>query len=156
MKKELAALQETDREFLYQVPAMIALLIAGVDDELDAKELAAAERIARYRKTVPRHPILIPYYEVVNERIHDDIEKLRKEYPSLAEQRTPIIAAQLEKLNMIFMQLNRDLSSAFYQSFKSFARHIAEADGGILGFFTISPEERRWMQLSMVQDPAEL
>lgn len=155
MKKALAALREEDREFLFLAPAMITILIAGADDDVEQKELEAAERITRYRKSVPRHAVLIPYYEDVHERIEKDIQHLLNEYPSLAELRNPIIAKQLEQLNRIFKQLDKETATAFYQSFISLARHIAESAGGVLGFFSVSPEEKKWMELDMIHDPSK-
>ena len=37
-----------------------------------------------------------------------------------------------------------------YKGFVSFAERIAKASGGILSFFTIGPEEKKWIGLPML------
>jgi hypothetical protein len=37
-----------------------------------------------------------------------------------------------------------------FKGYKSFAERIAKASGGILSFFSIGPEEKKWVGLPMI------
>lgn len=154
MEKLFAKLNPEEKELMLKVPAMITILIAGADDDIDEAEMSTATKILKYKSLVPENMIMEQYIKAVNLNFEDDVNSLLNDYPGLAELRNPIIAKQLEKLNTIFPKLNPDFNLIFYKSIKRFAKSIAEASGGVFGFFSISGEEKYWLELDMIHDPA--
>ena len=152
MIKEFGRLNEEERDLLLKAPAMVTILIAGADDDIDDQEKDKAERLAKF-KGISGDSLLLSYYTEVHQNFSLQLIELGKEYPAMAELRNPIIAKQLELLNNILPKLPRDYAIELYKSLKSFAKNIAEASGGFLGFLSVGSEEKDWVQLPMIQDP---
>ena len=62
------------------------------------------------------------------------------------------VSTELAKLNPILAKLDTCYAAALYQSFLSFAKHIARASGGILRFLTIGPKEHKVVELPMIEE----
>lgn len=154
MIRALKSLDEKEQEIILKAPAMIAILVAGADDDIDQRERDAARKITKYRR-LTGEPLLIPYYEMVYERFEETVLELLKDYPALATLRNPIIVKQLEQINDILPKLDKEYAAALYEGWKEFAHHVAKASGGFLGFFKVSQEERQWLDLSMIKDPTK-
>jgi phytoene dehydrogenase-like protein len=154
MIKALKTLDKKEQEIILQAPAMIAILIAGADDDIDQKERDEARKITKYRR-LTGEPILIPYYEMVFEHFEETIYKLLRNYPAMASLRNPIIVKQLEQINDILPKLDKEFAAALYDGLKEYAHHVAKASGGFLGFFKVSSEERKWLDLNMIEDPSK-
>jgi hypothetical protein len=146
-------LSKAEKELLFLAPAMVAILIAGADDDIDDKERATARKLIKYKEVAPKNAVLVPYIKKIRETFEEDITKLLTEYPGMAELRNPIIEEQLKRLNDILPKLSIDFSKAFYEGLRNFARNIAKASGGVLGFFSVSEEEKKWIDLEMINDP---
>ena len=56
-------------------------------------------------------------------------------------------------MNEILIKLDKTLAIKFYESLKDFAKKIAEASGGVLGYMSIGYEESKLIQLKMIKDP---
>lgn len=154
MLEQITQLTPEQQAQLYDAPVMITILIAGADDNFDAKERKKANELARFKKLNPDQPQVHAFYASVEERFEDRLAHWLGEYPALAESRNPIIAKQLEQLNPILTQLSTELSTALYKSFLSWARQVAESSGGVLGYFSIGEEEKSWVALPMLHDPS--
>lgn len=152
MIKDFERLTAEEREFMYRVPAMITVLIAGADDDIEEKETDAASRMAKLRSTMGDDE-LHAYYHEVDESFDDTLKGLIQAYPRMAESRNPIISKQLEQVNEVLPKLDPDFAASFYKSMKSFAKRIAESAGGVLGFASVSKEEKQWLELEMISDP---
>lgn len=147
-------LSKEEQDYLLKVPVMIAILIAGVDDDIDERELESARKWAQYKR-VTSDPLLIPYYELVYKHFDENMESLIMDYPSKASLRNPIIKKELEKINPILQKLDPEFARALYNSLKHYAKYVAEASGGFLGFFKVSPEEKELLDLPMIKNPTE-
>lgn len=154
MTNEIEKLSPEQQEQLYDAPVMITLLIAGADDDFDKKEKEKASDLARFKKLNTNQPLIQKFYEVVELRFEQRLQYWMNEYPKLAEIRNPIIAKQLELLNPILESLSFDLRIALYKSFTNWSKQVAEASGGVLGYFTIGEEEKKWVELPMLKNPA--
>ena len=153
--KALDRLSHEEQAFMLKVPALIAVLIGGADDDFDEKERALAEKLTRYKAhTHHDEQVLVPYFTEVHEHFESQLANLMHHYPASASLRNPQIAAELERLNTILPKLNRDFAITFYRSMRSLARRVAEASGGVLGFFSVGKEEHKWMELDMISDPS--
>lgn len=147
-------LNPEETELMLQAPALVTILIAGADENIDPEETGWAAKVAKYRKATAELPALREYYRAIEGRFVETIEKLIQELPAGLHARTAEIAAQLQGLNAIWPKLSPEFARAFYRDLKTLAEHVAKASGGLLGLGKISDKEREWLDLQMIQPPA--
>ena len=140
---------EASQQALREALPLIAILIGKADNNLDVKELELAKKIAHIR-TFNSPDYLIPFYEQVEKEFDDNMEMFLKELPEDTRTRCLIIAERLEKLNPILAALNPKPGSILYHGFVRFAKEIAKASGGFLGFMAVNSEESKWVNLPML------
>lgn len=153
MKSGIELLTSEEMELLYLVPAKLAILIAGADNDFDDKEKKAAVEFTKYKKLGHDNPLVQAYYAKVFDNFENNLYGLLKEYPDMAELRNPIIMKQLEQLNEILPKLESAFAQELYKSFRQYALQVAESSGGLMGFFAVGHEEREWLNLPGVNDP---
>lgn len=146
-----ANLTESEVELMKDAIPMITILIAGADDNIEAKERAWAEKVTNIR-TYSVEEAYQAYYTEVGQDFQVKLDKLIEQLPEDATQRNEILSAKLAQLNPILAKLDPKYGAQFYKEFKRFADHVAKASGGFLGFFSVSKEEARWTQLSMLDE----
>ena len=81
-------------------------------------------------------------------------ERLNKNIDSLPQNnisRQQKISDQLAELNAIFPKLDSSFNAKLYNSFISFARHVANASGGFINFNRESMAEKIWITLPMLE-----
>lgn len=149
--KNLTALEQQQ---LKDAIAYITILVAGADGDIDSKELNASEKLAQIR-SFSFHDELVPFYQEVSESLGDKLKELIEELPDEVEARQDAISAKLEKLNPILAKLSIHHGHIFYDSLVSFAKHIARATGGFIGFMSIGAEEKQVIDLPMITPIAE-
>lgn len=131
--------------------AWITLLIAGADGVIDENEKEWAQKLTEIRSySLPND--LVNFYAEVGKDFSDKIEKLISELPNDKIERNKILARNISGLNDILAELNPEMASELYKSFKSFAKHVAKASGGILGMMSISKEEEELIDLPMLNE----
>ena len=148
----LANLNEHEKRMLTEAPALIAILVAGADNNIDDAEKDWAEKVAHFR-SMKNDSILKDYYYEVDKLFDDTFNDYVKNLPEDAIERNKHIAAELGKLNEIFPKLDAEFSRELYDSFLSFADQVARASGGVLGFAAVSSDEKEWAQLHMIKKP---
>ena len=152
MIQEFKDLTEEEVDFMLRVPALVCTLIAGADSKIDNNEINEAVAISKLKQTRARKA-LIEYYRTVGNKFEEQFVGFNESFPKDAEERTPLIIAELEKVNPILKKLNRSFSIKFYHSIKDLAHKIAEASGGVLGFMSVSYSESKMIKLDMIKDP---
>ena len=90
------------------------------------------------------------FHEEVDQELHAKIEQLLAELPTKTSDRNHAISEVLSQLNPILAALDPAIGAYLYKSYKSYAHRIATSSGGILSFFTISAEEKKWVDLPML------
>lgn len=129
--------------------AQITVLIAGADGHIDSKELSWAEKITEIRSyNLPDN--LGNFYKEVGKDFHDKVEQLIAKLPSGVEERTHALTESLLAVNGVLAKLPVREAAELYQSYLSFAKHVAKASGGFLGFFRVTYEESHLMDLPMI------
>ena len=149
MTEYFKSLAEGDYKKLIQAVSEITILIAGADGEIDKNELEWAEKLTHIR-SYKMSKDLIGFYQEVGKTFHEDIEALIKELPSKTEERQAILSKRLEEVNPILGKLDHLVALHLYKSYTSFAKHVAKASGGVLGFFSIGPNESDLITLPMI------
>jgi len=154
MIKGLNKLSDKEIELMKETPALIAILVAGADGVIDEKEMCWAEKVKVFRST-KENSMLREYYSKVVKEYRKTMKDLIVKLPVNLSERNYEITKRLKGLNKILPKLNRKLSIEFYKSLLSYAEQVAKASGGIMGFASISPEERKWLSPDMIKDPSE-
>ena len=142
------ALSDSDRAALIAAPACITILIAGADRKIDDKEKNWASKVVNYR-TFTSDPMLNPYYTMVKERFSEDLNDCLKRWT--AETGEAMMKSDLADLNPILKKLDAEFAEHLKTSWRSLAKEVAEASGGFLGIGSVSSEEKRLMELDMIE-----
>ncbi|MEM9895845.1 MAG: hypothetical protein AAF789_05705 [Bacteroidota bacterium] len=153
MIEELKTLRDDEIDVVMKSPLYVALLIAGADGEIDSAERSEAIDIARNKQSRARDQ-LAEFYQVVGEDFEAKFNALEKELPQETDARNFAITSELRKLNFILPKVDKNFSIKLHASLKDLAKRIAEASGGVLGYLSISYEERKLMELKMIRDPS--
>ncbi|MEO6694772.1 MAG: hypothetical protein ABIY50_10855 [Ignavibacteria bacterium] len=152
MIPELRNLSEIETNLLLNTPALVTLLIAGAEGNIEAKELDWGAKITHFRGE-DRQSILQNYYKEVDANFNDILKQLISAMPQEVNERTTAINNELQKINEIYPKLEQDLSRELHKSYKSLAKHVAQASGGIWGYGSISPQEQKLIDLEVIKDP---
>jgi len=141
-------------EQLRKAIAQITILIAGADGNIEKQELSWAKKISQIREY--NHPVeLNEYYKSVGTDYDELVSTMISDLPNDTAERTTVLSNALTELNPILAKLDNDDAHFYYKSFRTFAEYVAKATGGILGFFSVSSEEKSLMSLPMIT-PIEL
>ncbi|MBK9981332.1 MAG: hypothetical protein IPP15_02720 [Saprospiraceae bacterium] len=149
MDQDLGLLSKDELTQLEDAFAYITILIAGADGKIDEKEITWAEKIAHIR-TFAGDERLKAFHEAVDQNLHSRIETLISELPKDVSSRSKMISEKLAQLNPVLSSLDSYIGAYLYKGFLTFAERVAKSSGGFLSFFTISPEERKWIGLPML------
>ena len=139
---------------MLETPAMIMILIAGADGVIDEKEMDRAEKVKMFRGSM-KNSMLKEYYKETGRDFRRTVYKLLAKFPDKLSERNYEITKRLKRINKILPKLSKRFSVRFYKSLISYAEQVAKASGGIMGFASVSPEEKIWLNLNMIDNPAE-
>jgi hypothetical protein len=151
MENHFTALTDTEYQQLKDAIADITILIAGADGEIDKEETTWAKKLTHIR-SYANSKVLHSFYEDVGAEFSEKLDKKIDSMSTNKEERTALISSNLNKLNPILAKLHPMIAAEMYQSYTSFAKHVAKASGGILGFFSISSEEQQLLDLDMLDE----
>lgn len=145
--KYFSDLNESEVNLLLKAPALITILIAGADNDIDDKEKSLGEKLVNYR-TFTSDTKLHEYYEEVNENFESQLSTMIDNWkPGSGKE----ISNDLAGLNAILPKLDATYADLLKASWRSLAKKVAEADGGFVGFGSISKEESQLIDLSMIE-----
>ncbi|MEM6522388.1 MAG: hypothetical protein AAF693_01295 [Bacteroidota bacterium] len=147
-------LEQNEIEVMFKVPILVSILIAGADNNIDNTEIKKAISLSKIKQQKARKD-LIDYYKIVGADFEDKLKILIQQYPVDAEDRNPLIIAELKKLNTILPKLDKNFAVDIYQSIRDIARKVAEASGGLLGYLAVGYEESKFVGLDMIDDPSK-
>lgn len=138
-----------DIQLIKDAYAYITVLIAGADGKIEDKELEWAEKIVQIR-TFSGDERFFPIHEAITAELPGKIRSLIAELPTDTAARNSAISGKLVELNPILAKLHPATGAYLYKGFVNFAERIAKASGGFLSFFSIGPEEKKWIGLPML------
>ncbi len=151
MLKEFKNLTPAEQQLMFDAIPLITVLVAGADDDIDEVELAEAKRLADIR-SFNNSGQTNAYYEAIDNSLTQRIQELIKELPNALAPRQEAIVEQLRGLNDVFAKMEEPFGYLYYKSFRSFAKHVAEAHGGFMRFMTIGPQEAEVIDLPMLEE----
>jgi len=154
MLPEFKNLTEEETSLMLMTPALVTLLIAGVEGDIDKKEMDWGGKIAHFRANADN--ILQGYYREADNSFPETLNSLIKAMPEDVKERSEKIKNELSKLNDILPKLDPEFSREFYNSMRSLSRQVAQASGGVWGYGSISPEEQKYLDLESISPPEGL
>ena len=152
MLKEFEGLSEDEIDLLLSVPILISVLIAGADGIIDQKEKKEAILLS-YAKHHHVTKQLEGYYKLVGHNFEEKLLTCIAKTSDDLDIRNGDLIQELRKLNSILPKLDKNFSIKFYASIEDWAKRIAEASGGILGYMSITYEEAKLLTLKMIRTP---
>jgi hypothetical protein len=90
------------------------------------------------------------FYPEIGESFQGRLEELSSALPEDLASRNASISENLAALNPILRKLEPKHAAHLYSELKTFAKHVARASGGFLKFWSVSAEEKKWIELPMV------
>ena len=147
--KELAELSEAEAKAVLSAPALITVMIAAADDNIEAKELSWGAQVVDYRSHIGDED-LYDYYEAAEVYFDDNIKVLMAEEVAGHQDRISHIEQSLTAINGSLDKLNHLYAQKLAKSWRSLATQIAKSSGGVLGFGSISAQEKDLLDLKMI------
>lgn len=154
MLKEFENLTPAETAAMFDAIPNIIILVAAADDDMDETEIAAAQKLADVR-SYSNSSRLGAYYESIDDGLENRVRELYAGLPKNLGEREAVLTERLAALNAILAKLESPFGYLYYSSFRSFARHVAEANGGFLRYFTVGPKEDKVVDLPMLTEIAE-
>ncbi|MDH4091320.1 MAG: hypothetical protein OEV74_17780 [Cyclobacteriaceae bacterium] len=151
MIKEFVNLTDKEVELMFKAPVLVCILIAGADGNIDRKELK--EAIAQSQKL--HKSSLVSYLKEVSLDFEDKLKVLLQSYPYDATERNTMLIEELGQLNGIWGKIDMDFAAQFYHMLRELAERIAASSGGLWGMKTVTGEEAKLLQLSMISEPSK-
>ncbi len=151
MIHEFKNLNADEINLMLITPAMVTLLIAGAEGNVDEKEIDWGSKIAHFRAN--EHTILQNYYQEIDKNYNDTLKQLIDVMPDDVNERSKKINTELSKLNSVLPKLDPDFAKEFYKSMLSLSTQVAQASGGLWGYGSISPEEKKHLNLEVINPP---
>jgi len=141
----------SEAEYLKLIGAipLITVLIAGADGEVRKNELEWAAKVTKIRGYKMTKDLAI-FYKEVGLNYAEKLEECFKTFPETSSDSTRLISDRLSQLNPILAKLHPKTGAKLYRSYLSFAKHVAKASGGFLGFFTINSNEAKLIGVPML------
>ncbi len=152
MIPEFETLAQEEQNLMYGAPIMVAILVAGADGKIDRSEMREAIAISSMKKVKARKE-LMAFYKEVGTDFEDKLKFGISKYPNDPKARHEKIVDELTKINEILPKLEKKFAIKFYESLKDFAKRIAEASGGVLGYMAVGYEESKVVELKMIKNP---
>lgn len=145
----LKHLSEQDAEKLYHAPALITVLIAAADGDIEQKEINWGSQLVKFRDNADNE--LHNYYNAVIEQYDDQVKAILAEDHIGNQERLASLTTRLQELGPILTQVNKLYADKLFKSWQSFARSIAKSTGGFLGLGQVADQEEALMDLHMIQ-----
>ena len=152
MTEEFRTLRDDEIEILMNAPAIVAVLIAGADDDIDKHEIKAAINFAQ-QKQLTEGEDLVEYFEEIAKNFEVVQQSYINDLPNGLEVRQTAISSYLRQLNGVLPKIDKEMAIKIYNFLTELAKVVASASGGVLGFSKVSKEEAAYMDLDMIHNP---
>jgi DNA anti-recombination protein RmuC len=153
MNKFLEELSNDEHHLIEFAPIYVSLLIAGADGNIDNAEISNAIKISK-EKAKKSETFLIELYTQLETNFEEKLDKILNEVPSELTERNAFISQMLERLNPVLAKMDKTFSITYYSFLKEVATRVAKASGGVFGINAVSSEEKEFIDLPMISDPA--
>lgn len=146
--EQLSHLDAAEQDLMLRTPALVAVLVAGADHKIDKKETALSAKLVHYR-TFTSDEQLHAYYQACEARFEDDLNALLADWNEVTSGGE--IADELKQLNTILPKVDATYAGLLKDSWRSMAKRVAEASGGLFGMGSIDGQEAVVVDLPMIE-----
>lgn len=126
-------LSPQDKDAILKYPSYISLLAANSDGTIDEKEKKSAIKLSHI-KTYSCDPVLSEFYAEVDKVFEMNIKSLDNELPKIKEERDEAIKNELQRIEKILLNFNKDYAATMRRSMKSFKDHVSKAHHNVLEY----------------------
>ena len=147
-------LSEDELDALIMIPVWITLLITGADDVYSKAEIKSSIRLIIQNKKNDDN-LFDRYYSLVRKKFEVNLKGDTLLLPVEESLRTELIVSKIVHVNELFKKLPQDCVKSLYWSYRDLANKIAKASGGLFGLLSISYSESKYIDLKMINYPAE-
>jgi len=148
--KMFAHIDDGELAKIIEATDLITVLIAGADGKIDDREVEWATKLTDIRSYAYAEE-LQDYYSAVGSDFEARLSSLIQSLPEDTQARNEEISSRLTDLNPILAKLDNSIGAILYDSYTSFAKHVAKSSGGFLRFASISREEKALIDLPMIE-----
>ena len=141
-------LRDDEMDIVLNAPAMVAMLIAGADDDVDKDEISSAIKYATTAGNQYAH--LDEYFDKVAEKFEEIFKNYISDLPDDLDTRQHAITSYLRQLNGILPKVDEEVAAEFHKFLLDLARVVAESSGGIFGMKKVSKAEAKYLPLDMI------
>ncbi|HTF19806.1 MAG TPA: hypothetical protein VK658_17160 [Chryseolinea sp.] len=152
MIREFEKLTDSEIDLMLKAPVLVCILIAGADGNIDKKEIKEAITLTQKKTS----DTLAAYLHEVSQDFEDKLKVVIQSYPHMPAERGAAIMKELGQLDAVFVKMDRNFAAQIYQMLKQLAAKIASSSGGIWGMNTVTDEEAKYLELSVIQDPMKV
>ena len=142
-------LNAEEKESILRVPVLVSAMIAGADMDVDQRETELAQKVMHYRQ-FSSDPTLHGYYEAAAESFEESLEALIASFGGNAQKMVEDLKVEIAKINPVLSKVEADYANQLVSSWRSLAKRVAEATGGLLGFMSIDAAEKELISLPMI------
>lgn len=140
-------------EALLDAIPLIAVYVAYADGEIDHKETEMAKRVAKLRRFDSKAEAVIrEYYDEVFENFDRRFKEIAADTSSDRQERNRMLEEEIESLNPILDKIDPLHAVQLLKSFRSFAMHVAKAEGGLFSMGAYGPKQAEAIKLKMLKD----
>jgi hypothetical protein len=150
MESIFSKLTTSEYNALKDAIPQITILIAGADGKISESETTWAQKVTNIR-TYSAGEEYQDFYREVGESFQPRLEELIGQLPSDTAGRNAQISQSLSQLNPILHKMEPKHAAHLYKELRTFASHVARASGGFLKFWSVSAEEKKWVELPMLE-----
>jgi len=144
-------LSETQFQIAKDSISWITILIAGADGSIEQEETDWAAKVTKIRGYANPNE-LTEFYDEVGREFSNKLNHFMEHMPKDLSERQALLTRKIEQLNKVLPLLEDNMGHYLLNSYRSFAKHVAKATGGFLGFFSINSEEAQLIDLPMLED----
>jgi len=134
MITQLEELAQHEKELLLKAPALVSLLAASGDHEINKKQKADAVKLS-HLKTFTAHPLLIPYYREVEKHFDTYFEEAAQKYAPFDDEKRQALRTEINVMDTVMKKLDKDFARTLHASLKGYAEHVRKADASFMEGF---------------------
>lgn len=142
-------ISQEELQTLENAVSQITLLIGISDGEINHEETDWASKLVHIR-TYSGSASLYPFYEEVEANFNIKLADLMKNTPKDTESYKTVLFDKIALVNPVLAKLDPYTAYDLYRSYLTLAKSVAKSSGGILGFWSISKEEQKLIDLPMI------
>lgn len=132
--KSFDDLPAEEQRLLLKAPVLVSVLASTKSNSINKAQKADAIKLAHF-KTFTANPLLLSYYNKVDESFKDDFEASVKQYFPFDESKTLELKNELNVIHGIIKKLDHTYGSILIRSLEKYALHVKKAGHSVIEDF---------------------